>query len=553
MRFSPKHGASTNRWGIYWQELMSGTYADGTEMLSPDVADVDDETLAYWIERSSQTKHPVLRARYADLSWDIGRYLRGKAKREGAATVRSIPITMCHVAIDAYLETISRDLFQSEPKAWIYLGRAIELAIGIGDKTRMPLVKDVLFAFYRRQEAEEDRWMWWKFDELVWDHAKALAITPEEKLEAIDLLEGVLARCSDSANTKQFDPHSATSAADCLGRWRAQLDELAEARSAMKTAALAFEEAAKKAGGMTAIAWLEDLIPRYRRAGMLEDAARVEQAIRDRAGEAQAEMKSVETSIDISPEEMEKWLSQFLSGTVDEALTKVAGIFLIREESTKSSLRNMCKDAPLLSMMQSSIVNIDGFTTATVGSIEADIDGRAIQHAATLFSWKASWLNYAFDRIQKKYGMNPEVVIARIRGGPFFAPEGMPLLAEGVTAWFAGDAAKAIHLIVPRIEAALRSLLAALGGTVMEPNSDVGGFMAIGLGKVLNNPIFREKVPKDICFHLRALYNDPRGLNLRNELAHGLVRPELLNVGLANWVIHTVLLLGLLSITRTRS
>jgi hypothetical protein len=550
-RFCPRHGASPNRWGIYWQELTSGVSVDGTEILSPDVAEVDNEVLAYWIDRSSLAEHPVLRARYADLSWEIGRYLRAKAKREGSIDGRSIPIELCHRAIDSYLDAVTGRLFKSEPKAWIYLGRAIELAISIGDKSRISVAKDALFSFYRRQEAGEHHWMWWKFDELVWTHARAFALTPLERQEAVNLLERVLAACADSSNTKHFDPHNATSAADCLERWRAQTNELADARRAMKTAALAFEEAAKEAGGMTAIAWLEDLIPRYRRAGMLEDAARVEQAIRDRAGDAQAEMKSVETSVEVSPEEMERWVSQFLTGTLDEALTKVAGGFIIREEATATSLRKMCAEAPLLSMMPSSIVNIDGFTTATVGSIEDDIDGRALQHAATLFSWKAPWLYFALSRIQTKYDLDAEGLVGRIRECPFFVPERMQLLTEGVTAWFIGDSVKAIHLLVPQIEAALRNMLAALGGAVMEPNHDVGGFKALGLGQVLNNPIFREKVPKDICFHLRALYNDPRGLNLRNELAHGLVRPELLNMGLANWVIQTVLLLGLLRVTRS--
>ncbi|MFJ1260698.1 DUF4209 domain-containing protein [Cupriavidus sp. CuC1] len=548
LRFCPRHGTQPGRWGIYWQELTSAVSADGSEVVFPDIAKIDEEILAYWIERSEQARHPVLLARYADLSWEIGCYLRAEAKRQNISMECEIPVVLCQRAIDAYLETINGSLFQSEPDAWIYLDRAIELAIRIADKVRKARTKDILYALYRRHDAAGQPWMWWKFNELVSKHGKRLELSPQERQETIDLLERTLAECSNSADPKHFDPHNAMSAADCLERWRAQTNELGEARRAMKAAALAFEEAAKHAGGMTAIAWLEDLIPRYRQAGMLDDSARVEQTIRQRAADAQAEMGTVGTSVDISKEEIEQWVAQFLTGSVADALAGVAREFLIREDATKIGLRDMCANAPLLSMMSSSIVNADGFTTATVGSVERDLDGRALQHAARLLDWNARWLHFALTRIHETYALTAEGLIAVVQECSFFAPEHLPLLHDGVAAWFAGDPIKAIHLLVPQIEAALRNLLAALGGAVMVPNTDVGGFKAASLGEILNHAIFVEKASPDIRFHLRAMYNDPRGLNLRNELAHGLVRPELLNMGLANWVVHTVVLISLLRV-----
>ncbi len=547
LRFSPRHGAP-GRWGIYWNELTSAVSRDGAEVLSPDVADVDEEILAHWIARSQHARHPVLRARYADLAWEIGRFLRAQAKRGGLEIGSAIPVSLCHSAIDAYLEVVRCNQFQDEFRAWLYLGRALELALSVRDATRIAQAKGTLFELYRRLDAAETQWMWWRFDELVWAHAKGLGLDDSERLEVVNLLERVLAQCSDSSDRKHFDPHHAMAAADCLQRWRAQMNELAEARKAIGTAARAFEEAAKRAGGLTAIAWLEDLIPRYRQAGMLEDAARVEQTIRQRAADAQAEMKTVEASIEIPPDELEQWVAQFLSGSMADALTRIAGHFVIKEDAAKSSLRDMSATAPLLSMASSTIVNGEGFTTATVGSVEDDLDGRALQHAATMLSWKASWLHLIFNRVRERYSIDADGLTGLIHECPSFVPERASLVRDGVEAWLTGDAIKAIHVLVPQIEGALRALLSALGGAVVVPDPDVGGFKAIGLGPILTHPIFVEKVPRDVGFHLRALYNDPRGLNLRNELAHGLVRPELLNMGLANWVMHTVILVSKLRV-----
>ena len=66
----------------------------------------------------------------------------------------------------------------------------------------------------------------------------------------------------------------------------------------------------------------------------------------------------------------------------------------------------------------------------------------------------------------------------------------------------------------------------------------------ISLGDVLSHEIFRGKVPDYIRFHFQVLYQDPRGLNVRNEIAHGIAAYELFGLGLANTVVHSVILIG---------
>ena len=119
-------------------------------------------------------------------------------------------------------------------------------------------------------------------------------------------------------------------------------------------------------------------------------------------------------------------------------------------------------------------------------------------------------------------------------------------MREGLSAWFIEDWIKTIHILTPQVEAALRDLVSALGGAVMRPDPDHGGFQAISFGEVLNHPRFQSQVPEDIRFHLKVLLQDSRGINLRNEFAHGLAAYELFDRGIANWVVHAVILLGLI-------
>jgi lysyl-tRNA synthetase class 1 len=64
------------------------------------------------------------------------------------------------------------------------------------------------------------------------------------------------------------------------------------------------------------------------------------------------------------------------------------------------------------------------------------------------------------------------------------------------------------------------------------------------MGAVLSHKSFVAGFPSDFRFHLRALYTDPRGINLRNQVARGVAPHALLRRGLGNWVVHSLLLLG---------
>jgi len=70
-----------------------------------------------------------------------------------------------------------------------------------------------------------------------------------------------------------------------------------------------------------------------------------------------------------------------------------------------------------------------------------------------------------------------------------------------------------------------------------------GGSQKISLGEVLADEKFTQ-VPEAIRFHMQVLYQDPRGMNVRNELAHGILAFELLGLGLANIVVHSIVLIG---------
>jgi len=58
---------------------------------------ITPKCIAYWTARMSEAKHPALRARYADMVWDLSH----------KATGNRLPIEAARIAIERYTEAMT--------------------------------------------------------------------------------------------------------------------------------------------------------------------------------------------------------------------------------------------------------------------------------------------------------------------------------------------------------------------------------------------------------------------------------------------------------------
>ena len=534
-------------------QLISGwTDNEGGVHHDPDVPLVDEDIIREWTKRARAAQHPILRARYADLAWELAKFRDAAARDDQDRPRPQRPdVDNARIAIDAYLEAVDRQLAHEFFDAWRYLGRAIELAVSISDDVRALRCKDAVLAYREACEQADPAYQFWQFDTIAWEQRDLLSA--DEKATVVSALERALGLRTDPSDMQRFDPHVAQDAADRLGRWFQLRGEKAEARQVAGAAGRAMEAAATQATGLTAIALLGDQAARYRNAGDETSAARVEENIRRRAPEAKGELKRVEVRYEIPREELDAWADQVAGATFEEGLPRIVGASLVRRDRSEAGVRDIAKHAVFQAHIPIQIMRDDGFTSAVIGSVDKDLDGRAIHHAANFIGQGAPFLNVTLSRFCAKHGVDLERLATWLAESPLFPPSRLALVRAGLAGWFAEDWVKVTHVLLPQIEAALRNLLGMLGAPVMRPSRYHRAFQAIGLGEVLSHGHFRAAVPEDVRFHLRVLFTDPRGLNVRNDALHGLAAHELFGRGLANWMIHTVIMLGLLRLKRATS
>ncbi len=332
-------------WNMYWQPLSAWTDSQGTVHHDPDVVQVGDSIISEWERLARTAQHPVLRARYADLAWEVAKFRVAAARKntEATAPVKPNPGD-AGLAIDAYLEAVQQNVAHAVYDVGRYIGRAIELAASIRDEARLQRAKATLFG-YLDSRATDPTFPFWLFDDIAWEQRAALGLSTGEKGAVIAVLERVLASRANQSDPTRFDPHTAKDAADRLGRWLRLQGQDAEARRAAGTAGLAIEAAAEQASGLTAIALLERQATRYRRDGDKDSAARVEQTIRRRAPDAKGEFRRVSTPIAISKDQVDSWADQLAGATFEEGLGKLVGGNLIRKGQSEARVRRLAEEA----------------------------------------------------------------------------------------------------------------------------------------------------------------------------------------------------------------
>jgi hypothetical protein len=225
------------------------------------------------------------------------------------------------------------------------------------------------------------------------------------------------------------------------------------------------------------------------------------------------------------------------------SFVRITRNFLLKRTELEQQVQKTLKEAPLMAHITQTIM-ADNRVAATIGSVQEDAFGRLFHQAKFAFQFVTPWLAQGFRRLSERHEVVPEHFAGWANRHGLF--DDMSLLVAGIRAWERDDQVKAAHVLIPQIERALRKIADGLGVPVTKAHPSISGTsVAIGMGEILYNDKVAEALGSDATLHFQALYTDPRGMNLRNEIAHGLIDANQFYWHLGNMVIHSLLILGL--------
>jgi len=529
LAFGLATGRHENPWNSYFGPMGSGTDADGKTHYFPDIAGTPPEAVLHWAARARALNHPFLKARYADLAWEMSVVI-GNRKRD---------LEDAQIAIDSYLDAIPR--MADDHEHVLFAIRALDLAVLIGDRDRIERARAALMEIHRGLMKTHAGMWWYTVDRLLED--KKAGVTDAERAELVTDLEKIIAGGSNTGDPADFNPHEAKDAAERLIPYYRRLSKFDDVRRLHKMVGESFEHFASNADPMLAAALLQTATDEYRDAGLKEERDRARILMQQKIGVAGQNLQSVGRTVQIPKDDMEKFLNLVVVDDLATSFVRITLEFMLKRAELEQQVQKTLKDEPLMAHI-TQMIFADDRVTAKIGSVEEDSFGRLFHQAKFGFQFVRPWLAQAFLRLFEKHEVVPEHFAGWANRHSLF--DDMSLLVEGVRAWTREDHVKAAHVLVPQIERGLRKIADGLGIPVTKAHSTVkGASAALGMGELLYNKKVAEALGPDAILHFQALFADPRGMNLRNEIAHGLMDADQFHWHLGNLIVHAVMMLGL--------
>jgi len=517
-------------WGTFFAPMVTATRNDGKKLLSPDIEDLDAEVVTRWEERARSVKDPVMRARYADLVWDLKRAITNDRPSH----------EFVQIAIDAYVEATATNLYTIDIEGVQWLQRALDLSLAINDEERASHIVNVMFQFYDRVLDPRHAGVWvFPFDTL---YDKKGLLTPEQEGRIISDLEKMLEKLSGKGKPEEFDPFGAQAAAERLARHYNRGNDRTSVQRVIKTYGQSFEKIAKEASPMLAMAWLQPVVERYEQEGLKQDAEQLQLLSAQKGERISDDLKQYSVVVELKQKDMDVLVDHLLSGDLQKSLERIAHYFIPKADEAQKFLEKMKTDAPLMSMIPITIIEKDGRPTAKIGSVDEDAEGRLYKQLGETVSFYQRFLVFVLEKLREKYAPSVGEVLGFLCRSPLFAESRRELLREGLHAYEQGDFTKAVHVLVPQVEQSLRNLLGLLRIPTTKTVARHPGIEDVkSMNDVLGDPRVRQAMTENLWRYLSVVYIERRGgMNLRNDLAHGLVDAKAFNRSTADRVLHTL-------------
>lgn len=484
--------------------------------------DFDSNVIDLFAEALGHVDDLMLKARLADVVW-----LMQKPR----------DVQYAHVAIDTYrnmpfdTESWTRDIAICHRR-----GVRLAIALGRGGGERLIEMEAAIVAAIETAKTDDGYLAFW-LAELLRDTrlGRSDCLKIAEKIES-------LGTAFDKAN----DLHRSRDYFDCAAQWyEAVKNEIKAAEMFRNGAESWVKEAQARSSGatpsfMASAHFLQCAIHAYRR---IPAKRRVDLKVNERLEElhkmmTEASQRSVGEMgvIQLPPMDITEMVERSYKILAGKELHEALMIFAdirgpLIYKNIRNSVRDLMKQHVLSSLFAATTMSRDGRVIArrppaSFGDLEDDdpaLWAEVVKHYAMETDLIVRGMIWpAQETILFEHRIRLSDIINIARQSPLVPPGRDVFIAKGVYAGFEHDFTSAIHLLTPQVEHAVRwqLKLREIKTTVID---SFGIETEVGLSALLDKPEVKQIFGEDITFELAALFTDPFGPNLRNEVAHGLM------------------------------
>ena len=533
-QFVEKYSKENNPWGDYYY---GPTYANldskGIWHTAPDLESLTEEMVNYWLQRLSDAKNPLLAAWYGGLVYEFYK----KVFRKPA------PYKIVEKHLDTIINLTKGNYDISQLHTFYKLERALSIAISFNKPGHIIQIKDVLIEYENKHGEDQKAGTFGYSIELLVDNAK-VALAKDEENDIVSRLTGRLKRQSElGTRDEDFNPSSVERAARLLAAYHSKRKQEDDLQRVFNLYQAAIDKIVALDSPMISNSYLAQQIDFCTCYGPKEEKDALLARMQEIGKAIPGGLKEISVPLSIPKEKLDRLCEDLLSGDTDNIFAKITYYFIPKYRVEEQQVLELSK-VSISSLISISILDDNGRTVATIGSVKDDLEGRTFYHLAETLRISSVFLDFVFERAVNEGIINIENVLAFLRNSFTIKENQFTLIELALKHFFAGEYAAFIHIAIPQIEVALRNVIELSGHTTYCPN-DENGYDVYTLGKILSHPAVAA-IDEDMICYFNVILSNRKGWNLRNNVSHGLLSEKDFNKLTANMVLHALLCLGII-------
>lgn len=531
LAFSLVGNGNENDWGTYYGPMLSGKKDDGSPAYMPALESITNEAVLYWESRIHQTRNPLLKMQYAGLVWDFKRRVCSDR----------YPSSLYDDYVTSMLDVINGDY---EPHDVITVNVIERLSSFVkNDERYKEQIKAALLRFDNERTKEDaSARLWGAYINFITEHKTWFS--PEEEQACIKKHEERLMRLSSVAD---INPWAVSEQSKALSDYYKSRNKNSDMNRVLHVMEQSFRKAKTSMDSMQWMGNLEQIARTYAAYGFKEERQRLLKEIEIAGNEATRQMQGHSFSFEIPQEAYDQIKAFLLQGSTDEQFQRFCLYNIIDKEQQANELKKLANQYPLVYMMPTHLMDPHGKPASVIKGIDDDFDGQLVLHICKHIQFNAIFLRFGIGLLRESKALSIENIMIRVKESPIIDVNRQEIIRQALLAYESENYITMCHLIVPQIEDAFRSLLDKSGKPVIRPQKDNNnpGYTQRILDDILKDSVITETFGENFSYYARILLTDQRGLNIRNNLCHGLVEPAFFNGTIADRLLHLLCVLTL--------
>lgn len=517
-------------WGIYWGPQKVLIDQNGDRLDVPSLELITDKCLDYWKARIEDIKNPILASRYCNLVIEFMK-LKNQTKDMYAFYKK---------AIDYDIIIYENKLYKYDISTRFSLERTFNLAKKINDNYNIEKIKNIIINF--DENVDDDKAGIWglPFELFILKNKKDT--DDVDKIRIIRILESRLSRLTEIEDVKLINEISVEKVCENLTIYYNGINKKEEVLRILNKLQQFYKRKSDIQIPIQKQVNLEKIHKLYKQFGYKEESEKILSEIREVGKSVVEDMKCISDTIQISKEEIDKYLGVLLNGSLEESINRIVGHYIPSKSEIIDCLREEVTEFPLQNLFGKKVVDEDGRVICEIGSMDEDLDGNIIFKMSQNMQLGKVIMSICLDKLVEKYEVSSEKIIQLLKKTPIIIEKREKIISVGIDAYLNKDYITSINILIPQIEYMFRNIIELQGGNVLKVNKQ-GMYQLITFDQVLRDKYLVDIFSEDTMLYLRVLFTDSRGWNIRNNICHGLITEKYFTKGIADRIMHVIFLL----------